>query len=479
MAEGGSALTGLWYIGIGLQLLSSFVGYTGKALLRLSELNSKKSPLKSKVLFRTGFITHFVCAPIVDISAYSFAPQSLIAPFGGFDVVWNAMFGPFLLKEKLTRGRALGSFLVMCGSITSGVFGNHHDPEYTVEYVESTLVNVRVLIYFSIFFCWFLFNRFVLIKRPEGSLMRGMALAWTGGSIAGNMWCVKIAIEIVQTSIAQNDAEPWKTWVPYVAILGAAFFGVTNAQYVTLALQHYQAFLVIPIIEGSMILSASISGAIVLLDVRGLPAWRILCYSLAVCVVICGMYVIFKEEASTHSSMFAGNASIGGDDGVVKQPSSPSAAKRANGASRPRSDTDQSIVSSRIRGISWEDVLNGDLELGSQNKSADLSVAADKDDICITLDAPPQRKAKTEPSATANGTTAAVWQPQLGAVDEEKTASKEQQSPMHAEVIVEGVPMVAQKDVEISSPLEATATADGLKMSPMCFTFCSCSAPDP
>ena len=33
--------------------------------------------------FRVGLVTNTAVGPLIDVSAYSFAPQSLVAPFGG------------------------------------------------------------------------------------------------------------------------------------------------------------------------------------------------------------------------------------------------------------------------------------------------------------------------------------------------------------------------------------------------------------
>eukprot|EP00931_Biecheleriopsis_adriatica_P102530 TRINITY_DN77486_c0_g1_i1.p1 TRINITY_DN77486_c0_g1~~TRINITY_DN77486_c0_g1_i1.p1 ORF type:complete len:423 (+),score=65.81 TRINITY_DN77486_c0_g1_i1:112-1269(+) len=357
-------------------------GYAGKVLFRKSGLMEKTHPVKSGVLFKIGFVLHNVCGPLIDIAAYSFAPQSLIAPFGGFDVVWNAMLGPYLLNEKLTKHRAVGSFLVLSGSVTASIFGNHHDPEYTVEDVERTLVNLRVLLYFVAFFAWFLVNRFYFYNFDKASLVRGISLGCLGGSLMGNMWCVKVAIEIVQTSIAHNDPEPWKTWIPYVALVGAAFFAVANARYMAIGLSQYPAFLMVPVIEGSMIMSASASGAIVMFDLNGLPAWRISLYALAIIVVLIGMYVIVRGEARSHSSLANGDADIEMKAERPPSPKSPSAADLARTISK---DSNQSLqLRERIRSISHEDILNGTVKLGGA------------DDVCIQLDDLPTKQLKEE-----------------------------------------------------------------------------------
>jgi hypothetical protein len=39
--------------------------------------------------------------PLAEVSAYAFAPQSLLAPLDGFDVIWNILPQPELAQRKL------------------------------------------------------------------------------------------------------------------------------------------------------------------------------------------------------------------------------------------------------------------------------------------------------------------------------------------------------------------------------------------
>eukprot|EP00439_Symbiodinium_sp_Y106_P000681 s1892_g1.t1 len=238
------------------------------------------------------------------------------------------------------------------------------------------MINLRVLIYFLVFISWYLFNQFYLMRWPNGSLIKGLSYGWTAGSLAGNMWCTKIAIELIQTSIALGDPEPWKTWIPYTALLGAAFFAIVNVIFLTKGLQHYEAFFMITTVEGSMILSASLSGAIVLLDVRDLEVWRICMYSLCVLLVISGMVTVFRGEASSKSSLMSGNASIADSDikdkaekavAIPTIPPSPQGSTssytgRVHAGVPPSPTT--SLISDkegngRLRAISSEDIENG------------------------------------------------------------------------------------------------------------------------
>mmetsp|Transcript_56996 Transcript_56996/g.128909 ORF Transcript_56996/g.128909 Transcript_56996/m.128909 type:complete len:452 (-) Transcript_56996:121-1476(-) len=300
----------LWYIGVGLEIVSTMSGTIGKQLIRLSELTKGKSAHLAKMIMIAGLVINTAVGPIVDMGAYSFASQSLIAPFGGLDVVWNALLAPFLLDEKLTWRRIVGCVLIMIGTGMAGCFGNHEDAEYTLEYLEETLLHVRVLIYFLVFFAWFLLNRFCLMNFPVGNAIRGVSLGCTAGTIAGNMFCVKAAIELIQRSINMQEGEIWLHWLPYVMLVGAVFFALTNVIYMTKGLQEFEALFMVTIYEGSMIVSGCVSGAVVLLDLRGVEAWRIGLYSLSVLIIVSGMYVIFSNEAMSKSSLMSGAASI-------------------------------------------------------------------------------------------------------------------------------------------------------------------------
>lgn len=285
-------------------------GTVGKQVIRLSETVKKKSPTASKPLFTAGIIINTLVGPIIDMAAYSFAAQSLIAPFGGLDVVWNALLAPYVLQEKLTPQRVYGCGLICLGTAMAGAFGSHTDKEYSIESLEELLVNFRVLAYFVVFFAWYLMNVMWLMKRPIGDPIRGISLGATAGTITGNMFCVKAAVELIQASIHDGKGEYWLHWMPYVMLLGAVFFAITNVFYLTRGLQEFEALFMVTVYEGSMIVSNCISGSVVLLDLKELEAWRIALYCLAVLIVVAGMFVVFSNELKNRSSLASGKASL-------------------------------------------------------------------------------------------------------------------------------------------------------------------------
>lgn len=303
-------MANLWYVGVLLEIVSTMSGTVGKQMIRMSELTKDSFPVFSRQIFRGGLVVNTVVGPLLDMAAYSFANQSLIAPFGGLDVVWNAALAPWILKETLSTGRLIGCVFILIGTTLAGIFGNHEENEYTVEYLENTLLQFRNLIYFVFFFAWFLVNYFYFMTFPKGSICRGLSLGCTAGTIAGNMFCVKGSVELIQRTFQHKEYEIWTHWLPYVLLIGAAFFALSNVVFMTKGLMEYEALFMVTIYEGSMIVSGCVSGAVVLLDLQGLEAWRIAVYGLGVFIVIGGMSTIFQEERRSRSSLAAGTASI-------------------------------------------------------------------------------------------------------------------------------------------------------------------------
>jgi len=303
-------MANLIWLGIVLQLVSTASGTVGKQLIRISEVRKKSHPAQAKSAFAAGLFVNIVCGPIVDMAAYSFAPQSLIAPFGGLDVVWNAISAPYVLQERLTFRRGLGCVLICIGTICAGAFGSHEEKEFTVEYLEDTLVTWRVFSYFAIFLVWFIFNVTCMMQRAPGNPIRGISLGLTAGTLAGNMFCVKATVETIQYCIEEQTMDPWTHWLPYAVLFGAIFFALSNLKFMTQGLKEFEALFMVTVYEGSMIVAGAISGSVVLLDLANLEAWRIFLYWLGVSTIVLGMGVVFSNELRNTSSLQAGTASI-------------------------------------------------------------------------------------------------------------------------------------------------------------------------
>mmetsp|Transcript_117957 Transcript_117957/g.334501 ORF Transcript_117957/g.334501 Transcript_117957/m.334501 type:complete len:334 (+) Transcript_117957:95-1096(+) len=299
MAGGGEV-----FIGICLGVFASTCGTAGKQLLRFSELQRKRGALAaSRVTMATGLAFNALIGPFVDMGSYAFAPQSLIAPLGGLDVIWNTLTAPCTLHEELTPLLVLGCSFIATGATVTSVVGSHHEDDFTVEFIEDTFFRPVVGAYLLVFAAWLAFNILVLVPRSaaprgepwaRGDLLRGLSLGMVAGSLAGNMFFMKALVALVRTSIVTGSAESWAHWLPYLLLVGASFFALSNVYFLTKTMREYECLFMGAVFEGSLILSGSISGCVVFSEMSALPAWRIGAYFGGLSGIVAGLFVVVR-----------------------------------------------------------------------------------------------------------------------------------------------------------------------------------------
>lgn len=333
-------MANLMFLGVGLAIFASMTGTIGKQLLRFSEINKQKGNKHvAKVSLTVGLGLNTAVGPIVDMMSYMFAPQSLIAPLGGLDVVWNTLIAPCTLGEKLNKTVVFGVCLIAGGATGTSFFGNHEDKEYNLELVEKIFIRKTVLFYLVCLSLWLLFHILVLQPRSSapkgepwapGDPIRGLSLGLTAGSIAGNMFCVKAFIELVQASIRDEESEIWAHWLPYTILLGAILFAVTNLIFLTKAMREYAALFMGAVFEGSLITSACVSGIVVFSDLEALETYQICLYFLALSCIVAGIFTVAmgcyrpeEAEAEEAASKVESEKSVEAGEGQAGKPEEP------------------------------------------------------------------------------------------------------------------------------------------------------------
>ena len=138
----------LWWVGVLLDAVATLAGTGGKQLLRHAAVS------KNMWFYPLGLVCTAVIDPAFDISAYSFAAQSIIAPCAGMVVVWNVLLAPWTLGEKYTRPRLVGAALICFGTVLVGLFGNHTEVDRTVDEYLALFARPAAVAYYVLFAAW-------------------------------------------------------------------------------------------------------------------------------------------------------------------------------------------------------------------------------------------------------------------------------------------------------------------------------------
>ncbi|CAE8710805.1 unnamed protein product [Polarella glacialis] len=177
-----------------------------------------------------------------------------------------------------------------------GIFGPSEDRHYTCEGVEELVVSLRTPIYLAVLLCGILFSTSVLSRRPRGDPIRGMALGLTAGTLSGNMFCVKLLIELLQISYNTSWESVWGTWLPYPLLIGAAFFAISNLFFLTKGMREYQALFMVTVFEGAGMVTNAVSASVILRELDYMEWWRVLLYAFGLCTICFGMFVLCRSE---------------------------------------------------------------------------------------------------------------------------------------------------------------------------------------
>ncbi|CAD7930857.1 unnamed protein product [Amoebophrya sp. A25] len=287
---------------------ASMGGTAGKQLIRAGALLERRAPARGRIASVSGLVLTTVVGPVLDLGAYMFAPQSMVAPFSGLDVVWNAMLAPFTLGEKVTTPKAVAIGMVFSGVFSTLFFVRHEEPDYTADYMRELVVSWRAFIYLLCLLAFLGWNiLWVQRKYKSGDNRRGLSLGVTGGFLAGTMFCVKLVGEIIQD--CANASEGFGDRLAGL-VFGAIFFSVMNIRFMALGMREFEVLFMVTIYEGSIVVSGCLCGTSIMRDFDSAEWFRPVGFYICVFIIVAGLYLLFIAQMQATSSLFNKTASI-------------------------------------------------------------------------------------------------------------------------------------------------------------------------
>jgi len=132
-----------WVIGVVLSVLSSLMSCLGLIFQKKAHMQNealpegKKWPIVAGIVCSPCWWASFALMGLIpfpfDFFAYSFAAQSLIAPFAAVTLIMNQFFAPLILKEHLYQSDIYASVIVFTGTIITTLSGNHEEKSYDLD----------------------------------------------------------------------------------------------------------------------------------------------------------------------------------------------------------------------------------------------------------------------------------------------------------------------------------------------------------
>jgi len=288
---------------MGLAIFAAALGTAAKQLIAYSA-HTKSVPLAS-----VGIGLNMVVNPIVDASAYAFASQVVVAPFASLDVIFNILTAPFTLefqKEKITLYHIAGTILVASGAVCTSIFGSVTDGVLTVQELEAQFSRPASRVFILVEVTVIILLAFVLRSHKLAEKMRGVATGCLAGMLVGNIFFLKGFLGILRTSAVNNNWDAFLRPTPYICIAAAVGAALMGNFVIIKGLQEFKGVFLITIFGGAHMTTACLSGTIVMSELAGASASRIVSYWFSVCLIIMGIAV--TNCAAKHGSQGEENA---------------------------------------------------------------------------------------------------------------------------------------------------------------------------
>lgn len=121
-----------WIIAVLVSVSAAFINNIG---VNFQKLYYKQN---QPILWMVGMVA-ITSASILDFTALSFAPQSVVAPIGSLTIVSNAIIAPLMHKEKLTFRVGVYTLIVFAGCLTSVLSASHENTIHHTKDVSGML----------------------------------------------------------------------------------------------------------------------------------------------------------------------------------------------------------------------------------------------------------------------------------------------------------------------------------------------------
>nr|CCA18543.1 conserved hypothetical protein [Albugo laibachii Nc14] len=306
------------------------------------------------VYFCAGLFAMVVLNPLLASLAYCFASQSLLAPMGGLAIGWNTALGPLVLPhEQLAKNDLIGALLIFSGCILVGVSGTHSTINIPIHEMSSRFHSVPFIMYIvmvSVFLVVLAYNargplwkandpakaeqgkvlpttessdfecdlisestqrgktadtdamsleesNTPLLKHPKKPLdfsrTSRISISILSGVVSGQLFFLAALMRVLHD---ESGYHIWHFPVTYVCLIGSIVGALSGLYLLNVALQVDDAVMVIYLYEASYIIAGAISGLCFFQDMKHMPMWHYVVYSLSLCLIMGGIYVVAQRK---------------------------------------------------------------------------------------------------------------------------------------------------------------------------------------
>lgn len=256
---------------------------------------------RAKVIWTMGTIT-FIVGSVINFVAFVFAAAAVLAPLEAIQFVSNLLFARFVTKKEVSRKMIAGSLLIVSGTVGAiasfpmavvsfsipQLKGFWESPTWIGYVVAAWCASLTMQVF------WEMQTRRVKAGGKQWGPPALMPILYAASSaLIGTQSVVqaKAFSELMELWLGQGVLI-WVEWFTYV-VLG--YFLVTVAFWLyrlNAALGKYEPIYIIPLLQASYIVLATVAGGLYFQEFAQLEWWQLLAFFGCIGVMFVGLYLL-------------------------------------------------------------------------------------------------------------------------------------------------------------------------------------------
>lgn len=261
--SGGQGIEWQWWLGVALGLGATLFATLSKIAMKHAHnvtAAAGMSTCQSRCFLALG-LALLALNPPMDIAAFAFAPQSVVAATAGSASVFNLMLAPCTLREKPSRWDVVGAAMVTVGCIGVGIYGDKEEEDYSYSELMSFFAEPSFLKFSVAVVMWIALlsaGCILSVERKAAQLMQKMS--W--GAISGSVGGFYVFLKCTVSWIGGGEWAAWAHWQAWLVLIGAVVTAVGGIWLLNEGLRRYDALFIAPTYQAMLVVMGSVSGIV-------------------------------------------------------------------------------------------------------------------------------------------------------------------------------------------------------------------------
>jgi uncharacterized membrane protein len=289
----------MWSLGIGLAIFSAGCTNLGINLQKLSyedyyvDLNEHAYRVYHSYIWIVGIVM-MMFGSIIDFIALGVAPQSVIAPFGAFSLVFNVIIAKILHYEPITLQTLTGTSLIIIGTVFCSICATHIEETLTLaEIIDLThshvFIATTIFMVMAISMIW----RYACIVE-ENTYYHKLSITFlTGVFGAYNLLIGKILCKLLFINFQQLYTSVFAYTIVFLLITTM----IIQLIWLNYGLKLYTSTSIIPMTRAFWVIFSVILGMITFIEYKTLTLTYIILFYTGIIIVVTGIvFFLINDE---------------------------------------------------------------------------------------------------------------------------------------------------------------------------------------